>query len=142
MFPVELITLVVSLVVSAIIKLVASKMKMDAARWEMALRRHQVVEEGREAARKWQGRHFQWARRFIVISAMSALFLAPTFLALFRPDVPVSYGYWQDGRGFWFLWESISQARFVELRGLVILPFHTHTLAAIMGFYFGGRLGE
>jgi len=56
---------------------------------------------------------------------------------MFVPDFTLTYGWTQNKGGFWFFSEGWDKMKYVTLAGMTILPFHTHTVSAIIGLYFG-----
>lgn len=142
MIPMELLTAGGGALVGGALKLWARKMEADQQKFELMAGRERIHQSGIEAARKWVPKGGEATRRLIVMAVMFAVFVAPTALAWLHPQTPVFYGYSESTRGFLFFWESIDKMKFYEMRGLVILPIHTHMAAAIAGFYFGAGVAK
>lgn len=89
------------------------------------------------AARSYQPAGGVWTRRTIVWSMLFTVFVAPVILSFY--SIPIIYGY-SEAKGS-FLWGlfggKLSEMKFVEMVGMVILPVHVHIAVAVGGFYFG-----
>lgn len=147
-----LITLLVSTVVGGILKLVASKMEynhqLESAKLAALNAKARVVDQARQYPQ------FQFTRRFIAIFATIAILGLPLLVPvwhmwLYPIDVlrselqpSVWFGYEVLVSGFWPFTDTVTNTIWKDFKGLVITPFHVEVFSAIIGFYFGARLGN
>lgn len=101
--------------------------------------REKEEQEGFKLARQFVPMGGEWTRRLIVIACMFAL-IAPTILPALIDGLAVSYAYTEGKGGWWIFQTSLETLKTVQLEGIVILPLHTHTCAAVTGFYFGAGI--
>lgn len=88
----------------------------------------------REFAQSFSGG--TWARRFIVITVYSYLFLFPFYAVL--KGIPVNYVFLEKGAGlFAWLFGLGEGTQSQSFDGFTILPFQTSIASFIAGFYFG-----
>lgn len=141
--PAELLTLGSSSIIGGGLKIwsqyLASSAKQKAQDSKLIAKRDAETLEQREAARRFMPNGGEWTRRLIVIACMFAL-ITPTILPAFIEGLVVSYAY-TEGKGAWWIFQtSLETLKSIELKGITILPLHTHTCAAIAGFYFGASV--
>ena len=91
----------------------------------------------RDSARQFKGKTVAFTRRTIALLSVGAIIVLPLLAAVFQPDLVLNYGWVQNKGGFWFFSEGRDVMKFITLGGMTILPFHTHTISAIIGLYFG-----
>jgi hypothetical protein len=76
-----------------------------------------------------------WTRRVIALAVIGSIVVLPKIAALIF-EVPIIYAYPELTDGFlWF--DGAEITKFQMLRGITILPFETHAVAAVIGLYFG-----
>ena len=91
-----------------------------------------------EAARKWMPNLGEWTRRVIVFAVMGSAFIAPTLGPMIDETLAVNYLYNEEAR--WIF--SYEKLKIMTMKGITILPLHTHMAACIGGFYFGTKVGR
>ena len=142
--PLELITGAISAGMGFLGSLVAMKQKAAAEHQRLLLERHGADEgsraraEGGTSANQAEKR---WTRRTIALTATASILLIPVLAGMF--GVHVTTGWTELSGGFWpftnpeshMVWHQVSG-------GIVITPLHSHTLSAIIGFYFGSSIAE
>jgi len=98
--------------------------------------RNKFAEDTRNAAAKRAtGSAGSWVRRFIVISIMFGVILAPFMATLL--SIPVVLEVDQTKPILFGLFGSRKEKIFVESMGYVLIPEIRQALTAIIGFYFG-----
>ena len=133
-FPLEIITTLVSAVLSAYIKYKSKQLDAKQAETEMAIKRDEQMHKLRTI--KQSG--FQWTRRVIAIASIFSIVVLPKLAVLFGwTDVTVTFG-WTEMQGWWIFAQEGWEWKTVE--GMVITPLDTHVVSAIVGLYFGGSL--
>ena len=140
MIPLELLTGGVSLVVGMVGQLMANKMRMTRENNRDTLRALTGNTKAQNAAyeRGKGDEKFAWTRRLIALSVVFAVLILPKLVAIFNPDVMVYVGY-TEAQGGIFSWIFGGDGAVIwkEAQGLVLTPLDTHTVAAIIGLYFG-----
>tara|TARA_R110000796_G_scaffold133682_4_gene249302 strand:- start:4125 stop:4550 length:426 start_codon:yes stop_codon:yes gene_type:complete len=136
MIPTEILTLFGGSITGFIFKFMAARSKDNQKKFEMLMTRNKFAEETRNAAAKRAtGAAGSWVRRFIVISIMFGVILAPFIATLLSIPVvlevdnakPILFG----------LFGTRPEKLFVESMGYVLVPEIRQSLTAIIGFYFG-----
>lgn len=138
--PVELLTGAISAGMGFVGSLVAMKQKAAAEQQKLLLERHQADEASRVRAESGPPAK-AWTRRAIALTATASILLIPVLAGMF--GVHVTTGWTEMSGGFWpftspsghMVWHQVSG-------GIVITPLHSHTLSAIIGFYFGSSIAE
>ena len=94
------------------------------------------------AAKRGNTKSVRWTRRSIALSVVGAGFVWPLLAPLF--GLQVTLGWTELHGGFWFFTDPKSQMVWhtVTATSLVITPLVTHTVSAVIGFYFGGSVVE
>ena len=105
---------------------------------KMAIAKGEQYEKSLNSARKFMPDGGKWTRRLIVIACIIAAILVPTIAPLFLEDLKINYLY-SEATGFFFSYDKVKT---LTTTGVTILPVHTHSLLAIIGFYFGSRIGK
>jgi len=137
MFPLEVLTFLGSSGVAGVMKLLSKKVEMDKLAQARDVEERNSLAAAMADARNYKPQGGVWTRRSIVWSMLLTVFVAPIFLAY--SGVPVVYAYSEAKSGFlWGLFGGkLSEMKFVEMVGMVILPVHVHIAATVGGFYFG-----
>ena len=132
-FPAELITMLISTVGGAYIKL-SSDTRRDIA--EERIARAATVTD----ARAFQGEKPNWTRRIIAIAmiGMAYLILVAPFFGL-PTVVPVEIA---GGFKFLFLDFTTKTTEYITLKGIVTPSYLPHTIVSIIGFYFGNSMAR
>lgn len=132
--PLEIITTLVSTLLSAFIKYKSKKIDAKQAKNEMLIAREEQLQKVREI----KSNGFQWTRRIIALSSVLAIIVVPKMSILFGlTDTTVTFG-WTEMQG-WLFWKDESWT-WKTVDGFVITPLDTHVVSAIIGLYFGGSL--
>ena len=137
MFPPELITFAVTMIIRALID-----------KWAQASDNNRAKEESRNAGeirdhaagqdvRERMGLIFGITTAILAVMAFAVIIgfriIAPAFT-----DIAVYFAYPEAGGfSFPFIFESVEKMKFMELPGITFLPSDSHTLAAITGAIFG-----
>lgn len=140
MIPLELATAAGGALIGGFLKLQALKMQAEQHKFDLIAGKEKLLQSGVAAAREFIPQGGAMTRRMIVMAVLFAVFIAPTLIAWFQPGTSIFYGYTESTRGFLFFVDSIEKMKFHEMRGLVILPVHTHLAIAIASFYFGAGI--
>lgn len=142
--PLEVITGSLSAGLSFVGSVIAMKQKAAAQHQKLLLEGHRADEaskmraEGGSEANQSEKR---WTRRTIAITATVAILLLPILAGMF--GTPVTTGWTELSGGFWPFTSPQSHMVWHQVHGgIVITPLHTHTLSAIIGFYFGSSIAE
>lgn len=136
MISMEIITLFAGSLVGFIFKFMAQRAKDNQAKFEMLMKQYQFSEDSRNnAANRDKSKAGQWVRRFIVISIMFGVILAPFIATLV--SIPVVLEVNTEKPVFFGLFGTRTEKIFVETLGYVLIPEIRQSLTAIIGFYFG-----
>ena len=117
----------------------SQSLKAKELQQKMLMERAKFQAETVKSAREYDNAGFQWTRRIIALTAIFAIVVLPKVVAVFYPEISVTVGYTQFKPGFFFVPEK-EVMQWVALKGLVITPFDTNLVGAIVGMYFGGSL--
>jgi hypothetical protein len=137
MFPPELITFAVTMIIRALVDKWAqasdNARAKEEARGEMVRADHKAASDIRER----MGILFGVTTSILAIFAFAVIIgfriIAPAFT-----DVTVYFAYTETGGlKIPFLFESIEKMKFMAFPGVTFLPSDSHTLAAITGAIFG-----
>lgn len=139
--PAELITAGFSAGLAFLGSVVAMKMKQKAAEQRMLIGRMQAEDASHRSAEMNDNPGKRWTRRVIALTATFSILVLPMVAGWVGVDIIT--GWTELKGGFWpftdahskMVWHTVSG-------GIVITPLHTHTLSAIIGFYFGGSIVE
>ena len=140
MIPTELLTMGVTVLVGALIKLWKQKQDNEAERHRQTMEALTKVQNERAEIRANTDTGFTWTRRLIALSCVFAIIVLPKLAAMFAPDVPVTLGWTELSGGFWPFTEGKEVLTWHVAKGFVITPLDTHLVSAIIGLYFGGSL--
>lgn len=134
--PPELLTMGFGTVTGFLFKFMAERAKQREQQFKMMIQSRELAVKEADAASKRDGESGKWVRRFIVISTMFGVILAPFVLALF--DYPIFTQVTEEKSKYVFgLFGGGTKTKFVELGGYLIIPEVRQTLSAIIGYYFG-----
>ena len=138
--PLELITMLFSTVLGAVMSIWGQSIKAKEANNRMLLERanfkKQAVAEARNAGK--DDKHFAWTRRLIALSAVFSIIVLPKLVAVWYPEVSVYVGYTEATGGFWnWMFGPDEAIQWKMAQGFVITPLDTHIVSAIVGLYFG-----
>ena len=138
--PLELITMLFSTVLGAVMSIWGMSMKAKEANNRMLLERanfrKEAVAEARNAGK--EDKHFAWTRRLIALSAVFRIIVLPKIVAVWYPEVSVYVGYTEATGGFWnWIFGPDEAIQWKMAQGFVITPLDTHIVSAIVGLYFG-----
>lgn len=147
-----LFTLIASTIIGAVFKLIATKMESSKQLEEAKLRALNAQAVVTETARKYENRGFQVTRRFIAITATTAILILPIISPLLAPyiypnmlvadEYATWFGYDVVHNGFWPFTSDSTETVWKQMKGMVITPEHWNIMNAIIGLYFGDRLGS
>ena len=136
MIPTEILTLFGGSITGFIFKFMAQRSQDNQKKFEMLMDRNKFAEDTRNAAAKRAtGSAGSWVRRFIVISIMFGVILAPFMATLL--SIPVVLEVDQTKPILFGLFGNRTEKIFVESLGYVLIPEIRQALTAIIGFYFG-----
>ena len=138
MIPLEVFTLVGNLALGAYFKMKHQEMEARHQHMSDLVKLNKANDDSYEKARKFVPDGGKWTRRIIVIAVIVAVFMAPTLVPIFVSKVPVNYLY-SEASGWAFSYDKL---KVVTMTGITILPVMTHSASAIIGFYFGSRIGK
>jgi uncharacterized membrane protein YfcA len=134
-FPIEAITMILSTVGGAVMKMWSQSQSDKAEQQKALLQRFSASEDTVENARKYQNPNAQWIRRFLVMSFMGMavfILLAPMWGLDTMVPVEVTSGF-----KFLFLDFTDTVTEWVSLEGMVTPEWLPHAIMAVVGMYFG-----
>jgi hypothetical protein len=142
--PLEVVTGGFSAAMGFVGSLVAMKQKAASEHQNRLLERHAADESSRERAEGGTPANMaekRWTRRTIALVATFSILLLPVLAGIF--GVHVTTGWTELSGGFWPFTDAKSHMVWHQVSGgIVITPLHSHTLSAIIGFYFGSSIAE
>jgi hypothetical protein len=124
---IELLAMLGGGVSGFVMKLIAAQVQNQATMFERMLQKQELADASADRAKERGG---TWMRRFITVSTVFAIIIAPFIFAF--TDVGVSIQ--SESNGFLGLFKSV---RWENVQGFVVLPEVRQTALAIVGFYFG-----
>tara|TARA_R110002020_G_scaffold245073_1_gene458745 strand:+ start:117 stop:551 length:435 start_codon:yes stop_codon:yes gene_type:complete len=134
-FPIEAITMILSTVGGAVMKMWSQAQSDKAEQQKALLQRFSASEDTVENARKYQNPNAQWIRRFLVMSFMGmAMFILLAPMWGLDTVVPVEV---TSGFKFLFLDFTNTVTEWVSLEGMVTPEWLPHAIMAVVGMYFG-----
>jgi uncharacterized membrane protein YfcA len=134
-FPIEAITMILSTVGGAVMKMWSQAQSDKAEQQKALLQRFSASEDTVENARKYQNPNAQWIRRFLVMSFMCmAMFILLAPMWGLDTVVPVEV---TSGFKFLFLDFTNTVTEWVSLEGMVTPEWLPHAIMAVVGMYFG-----
>lgn len=144
MFPLEIITMGASVLLSFFVKWMSHKSETSRQKDLATLNALNANAKHQRAAREYENKGYQWTRRVIALSVVFSVIVLPKVLVLTGIYTGnYTFGWTEVEGGFLFFsspsevlkWQTLSN-------GLVITPLDTHTVSAIIGLYFGGSLSN
>jgi hypothetical protein len=147
--PFELITFLGSAILGAIKSMIMLRMKNKAQLAEAQMAALNARAKIRQEVREHDDKGFKWTRRFIAILiavCVMALPILSPYISMYSylfsdfpmPYLPITFGYTELVQGFWPFVADQETTKWVAFdSGLVITPFHTHMMSAVVGFYMG-----
>lgn len=139
--PMELFTLLGSGLLSFLMSMWGQSMKDRNLQNQMLLARGKLQNEMIEKARQMQGKGVSFTRRLIALTVVFSTFLLPKIAAMVW-GISMTVGYTEYQSGFWFFTEGHEVTKWMIADGLTLTPLDTHGAMAVIGFYFGSRLGR
>lgn len=139
--PVEIFTALSSAAITFIGSIIAIRAKAKADEHMLLMEKLTAQREAYQEAREFNTREAKWSRRIVTFAATFAILIWPAFAPLVGLEIVT--GWTEIQGGFWpfsspkpkMVWHTVSG-------GIVLTPLHTHTLSAIVGFYFGSSVAE
>lgn len=143
-----------SAVITAVFKLIATKMQASRELREAELKAMNSKAQITKDAREYDNPAFQFTRRFIAIATTLCVMVVPFAAVLWYQGMypltiladgahpSVIFGYETIDKGFWPFTSDSTITNWKEFKGIVITPWHTEMFAWVMGMYFGDRLGN
>lgn len=99
-------------------------------------------QKGWKEAREYTNEGFQITRRWIALGTVFFVICFPKIVAVMYPEVNVTIGYHEIDPGFLFFTDDVQIVKWVTATGLTITPLDSHLVSAIIGLYFGGKVGK
>jgi hypothetical protein len=138
-FPLELLTMLGSGLLSGVMTLWGMNLKAKAAQQEYMLKAMAIRHKAIDRARQVQTPAFSFTRRSIAIMAVFSIIVLPKLAALWGLP-PVTVGYTEFNPGFWFFTSDHEVLQWKTAVGFVITPLDTHIVSAVCGLYFGSSI--
>lgn len=144
--PLEIMTMLISTVLSAVLSMMAQKNKTQAAEKASMIAalnaQADVVQVAREHGLK--DARFAVTRQIIALTAVFSILVLPKvypilMLWLEQPHYTMYYGY-TEYVGGWLPWTGKDIVIWKETFGVAITPLDTHMVSAIVGYYFGSQM--
>ena len=124
----ELLAMIGGSAAGFIMKLIGAQMDNQARQFERMISMQQESDDSADRAAQRDGGVI--VRRFLVVSTVFAIVIAPFIFAWTSVDISVA----RETNGFLGL---IKTVKWEAIKGFVILPEIRQTALAIVGFYFG-----
>jgi len=141
MFPIELISMLVSTVLGGVLSIMAQKSKDKADEQKMLMQRAEFSSKQTDKARAVDDPFTKNTRRWIALICVVAILVLPKLAPFLNPDMPIYVGYTESVmQGWWIFASSTDITQWKPMTGLVITPLDTHVVSSIVGLYFGGSL--
>ena len=142
MFPIELVSMLVSTVLGGILSIMAQKSKDKADEQKMLLQRAEFQSQQFDKARAVDDPFTKNTRRWIALIAVVSILVIPKLAPFINPDLTIYVGYTEEVmQGWWIFASSTDMTQWKPMTGaLVITPLDTHVVSSIVGLYFGGSL--
>ena len=141
MFPIELISMLVSTVLGGVLSIMAQKTKDKAEEQKMLMQRAQFQSEQFDKAREVTDSFTKNTRRWIALLCVVAIIVLPKLAPFIDPSLPIYVGYTETiQQGWWIFATDMDMTKWKPMSGLVITPLDTHVVSSIIGLYFGGSL--
>ncbi len=141
MFPIELVSMLVSTVLGGVLSIMAQKSKDKADEQKMLMQRAEFASKQTDKARAVDDPFTKNTRRWIALICVVAILVLPKLAPFLNPDMPIYVGYTESVmQGWWIFASSTDITQWKPMTGLVITPLDTHVVSSIVGLYFGGSL--
>tara|TARA_A100001201_G_C3930681_1_gene153508 strand:- start:42 stop:479 length:438 start_codon:yes stop_codon:yes gene_type:complete len=142
MFPIELVSMLISTVLGGILSIMAQKAKDKADEQKMLLQRAEFQSQQFDKARAVDDPFTKNTRRWIALIAVVSILVIPKLAPFINPDLTIYVGYTEEVmQGWWIFASSTDMTQWKPMTGaLVITPLDTHVVSSIVGLYFGGSL--
>jgi hypothetical protein len=142
MFPIELISMLVSTVLGGVLSIMAQKSKDKAEEQKMLMQRAKFQSQQFDKARAVDDPFTKNTRRWIALIAVVAILVVPKLAPFINPELTIYVGYTEQVmQGWWIFASSTDITQWKPMTGaLVITPLDTHVVSSIVGLYFGGSL--
>ena len=131
MFPLEIVTMLGGAIVGGVLKIMDKKQEREG----QMLAAITIGDQLRTSASVPEG--MQWTRRLIALTIVFAVMVLPKLAYMMGFDI--AYGTVSSTSFFFGLFGTGPGTVFDGTSGLPITPADTHSLAAVVGLYFGGR---
>jgi len=140
-FPIELISMLVSTVLGGVLSIMAQKGKDKADEQKMLMQRANFDAKQKDKARDVQDSFTKNTRRWIALICVVAIIVLPKLAPFIDSSMPIYVGYTEAVmQGWWIFASSTDITQWKPMTGLVITPLDTHVVSSIVGLYFGGSL--
>ena len=141
MFPIELISMLVSTVLGGVLSIMTKKSKDKADEQKMLMQRANFDAKQKDKARAVDDPFTKNTRRWIALICVVAILVLPKLAPFIDSDMPIYVGYTESVmQGWWIFASSTDITQWKPMTGLVITPLDTHVVSSIVGLYFGGSL--
>jgi len=141
MFPIELISMLVSTVLGGVLSIMAQKTKDKAEEQKMLMQRAEFQSQQFDKAREVTDSFTKNTRRWIALLCVVAIIVLPKLAPFIDPTLPIYVGYTETiQQGWWIFATDMDMTQWKPMSGLVITPLDTHVVSSIIGLYFGGSL--
>lgn len=142
MFPIELVSMLISTILGGILSIMAQKAKDKADEQKMLLQRAEFQSQQFDKARAVDDPFTKNTRRWIALIAVVSILVIPKLAPFINPDLTIYVGYTEEVmQGWWIFASSTDMTQWKPMTGaLVITPLDTHVVSSIVGLYFGGSL--
>jgi len=133
--PIEVITLLLSVLGGAVMKMMAQAQKDKADQQKMLMQQFSASEDSVAAARSYDTPNAQWIRRFLVVSFMGmAMFILIAPILNLPTVVPVEV---TSGFKLLFFDFTTTVTEWRTLKGMVTPEWLPHAIMSVVGMYFG-----
>ena len=133
--PIEVITLLLSVLGGAVMKMWAQAQKDKADQQKMLMQQFSASEDSVAAARAYDTPNAQWIRRFLVVSFMGmAMFILIAPILNLPTVVPVEV---TSGFKLLFFDFTSTVTEWRTLEGMVTPEWLPHAIMSVVGMYFG-----
>ena len=141
MVPLEIFTGLGSAIFAGLMNMWSKSMEDRRLQNQMLIARGKLQNEMINDARKMQGKGVSFTRRVIALTVVFSVFVLPKIMAAY--GIPVTVGYTEFDPGFWFFTEGREITKWISVGdGFTMTPLDSHGAMAVIGFYFGSRLGR
>ena len=123
MFPIELISMLVSTVLGGVLSIMAQKGKDKADEQKMLMQRAGFVSKQTDKARAVTDSFTKNTRRWIALICVVAIIVLPKLAPFLSPDLPIYVGSTDSVmQGWWLFASSTDITQWKPMTGLVITP--------------------